>query len=378
MIGDSEGNQFQTPFDHAAHDGVIHPPVPADKMIWDPSVLPGMQSTMPPGSPQMAAGALNVNLGTQVAPLNKNVNLALSHPDVSNALSNLQVNREHDVPYIAGPSNKGDTLYVDKSVPKEMTVGDKTFDPAVPLAIHEFTERHVLNTLTKKGMTDNKAYEIAHHEYAEPAEDAWYRANGIDVASVNKEWDKLDRHTEQETSEDKNYPKDLFKKPYEHGKVHGMKHEESGADAEWATNTKVAAANEIPYEKYLEGVHPARIPTGDSRHILNPDPTIQHGIGGAGSKAPEFLHSPAVMFQGKPYLGGDHGEAYRNVFKETGTRPMFRDSDQGFVTSTGRFVSRHEAVSIGEGAGQITPTKDLTSMGKKVREQFGLTSEELP
>ncbi|HXC03773.1 MAG TPA: hypothetical protein VNZ86_03425, partial [Bacteroidia bacterium] len=146
----------------------------------------------------------------------------LSHPEVSDNLNNLKVDRTHDVPYEAGPSKTGSTLYLDKSIPHEAHVSGVSFDPAVPASIHEFTERHVMNQLTKKGMTDEKAYEIAHHEFAEPAEDAWYRAHGIDVPEVNKLWAKWDKGTEQEKADDKDFPKDLYTKPYAHNKVEGV------------------------------------------------------------------------------------------------------------------------------------------------------------
>lgn len=143
------------------------------------------------------------------------------------------INRSHDVPFISGPSNDGKTVYVDKAVPESVTVSGKTFDPAVPLSIHELTEQHVMEELKSRGMTDEKAYEIAHHEFAEPAEDAWYKAHGIDVAAVNKFWAGIDQKTEKEGKGDTAFPKDLYTAPYPHNEVEGVKHEPSGVAAEW-------------------------------------------------------------------------------------------------------------------------------------------------
>jgi hypothetical protein len=288
--------------------------------------------------------------------LNPKIQQVLSQPHIAEALSNPKIDRTHEVPYVAGASAKPNdfTTHIDKSVPTTATVSGKTFDPAIPLNIHEQVEREVMENLKKRGMSNEKAYEIAHHEYAEPAEDHWYRSQGIDVGEVNKFWKGIDQKTEKDKGD---FPPDLYKAPYPHDKVEGVKHEPSNVNQEWAMNMK-------------------------NPPILTPDPTTTSHIGGVapihGGGATESIYSPAVLHEGAVHMGGEHGEAYRNAYKATGVRPIFKDTNQGYVTSKGRFVSRHEAVPIAEEAQQIIPTKDLTSMERKAREEFGLSSHELP
>lgn len=244
MIGTSDGQQFESSFEHT------------------------IASTMPPGASEKPVGALNTPtryLPSQFPPapdpnqfykppagsilphheqlmqnqeLSNTVKLALSHPSIQEAINNPKIDRTHDVPYEAGASAKPNdlTTHIDKSIPTSVSLDGQTFDPAIPANIHEQLERHVMENLIGKGMSNEKAYEIAHHEFAEPAEDAWYKANGISVDSANKWWAKQDKTTEKETSKDKDFPKDLYKKPYPHNEVEGVKHEPSGVSAEWATD----------------------------------------------------------------------------------------------------------------------------------------------
>ena len=138
----------------------------------------------------------------------------------------ITVDRSYQVPYISGMSNDNSTVYIDKSVPKEATVSYKTFDPAVPLAIHEKTEKVMMDHLIKdEKMPADKAYEIAHHGFAQPAEDNWYRQNDINIPEVNQFWDSIDRHTEREIKPT-DTPPDLYIKPYPHGQITGTGHDD--------------------------------------------------------------------------------------------------------------------------------------------------------
>jgi strawberry notch-like protein/NTP hydrolase family protein/inorganic pyrophosphatase-like protein/ADP-ribosyltransferase-like protein len=114
-----------------------------------------------------------------------------------------------------------------------------------------------------------RIYEIAHHEYAEPAEDAWYRARGIDIAEVNKWWAAQDQITEHEDAKDP--PANLYRKPYPHQIVEGVKHEESGVAAEWPTTTPVDTGQgaAVPAEeKPKAGPQPLEIIPGDGIEAL--------------------------------------------------------------------------------------------------------------
>ncbi len=171
--------------------------------------------------------------------ISPNVRKVLADPKIQEAITNPKIDRSHDVPYEAGASSKPDdfTTHIDKRIPTSVNIEGKTFDPAIPANIHEQIERHVMETLIKHGMPDAKAYEIAHHEYAEPAEDAWYKSQGIDINKVNAWWSKQDKITEHENPKDP--PPDLYKKPYPHNKVEGIKHEPTGMYAEWTPKTVI-------------------------------------------------------------------------------------------------------------------------------------------
>ncbi len=166
-----------------------------------------------------------------------NLRKVLLSPKIQEAITNPRIDRSHDVPYEAGASAKPDdmTTHVDRRIPSSVSIDGKTFDPAIPANIHEQVEREVMERLIKQGYTDNKAYEIAHHEYAEPAEDMWYKHHGINIDKVNEWWSKQDKITEHENPKDP--PPDLYKKPYPHNKVEGVKHEPTGVYAEWPTKT---------------------------------------------------------------------------------------------------------------------------------------------
>jgi len=184
---------------------------------------------------------------------------ATEKPSVSEANTGASnVVRDKEVPYISGLSNSGDTLYIDRDVPTKMSVSGVTFDPAEPLWIHESVEKHAMDHFIKNGMNKNKAYELAHHAYAEPAEDQWYEDHGIDVKEMNKAWKKIDQKTEQEGTE--NHPKDLYKGPYPHDKVEGSPHPTKDVFAEWPHPAEIHTPNFKPKKGGKQPVENMRMP----------------------------------------------------------------------------------------------------------------------
>jgi len=133
------------------------------------------------------------------------------------AIDNPVVNRDNDVPYSAGPDKKGNGLNIDRNFPHQMTVDGITFDPAEPLGVHEFTERDVMNRLTKGGMDEDAAYRVAHFDYADPAENTWYTVHGLDPEKVNTAYQPFIDSIDHENPASP--PPDLFEKPYGHGGI---------------------------------------------------------------------------------------------------------------------------------------------------------------
>jgi len=159
------------------------------------------------------------------------VDAVLNSPTTKTAIDNAVIDRSHDVPYMAGGSVplEDPTVYIDSHVPREQTAprlsgeGTVTFDPADPWTVHENVEQHTMELLIRGGMSDQEAYRVAHFEYAEKAEQAWYRAHDIDQEAAEREqmtWLPRIQHENP-----KNPPPNLYKKPYPHDSVEGAQHE---------------------------------------------------------------------------------------------------------------------------------------------------------
>jgi len=145
---------------------------------------------------------------------------AILDSEVTNrAIDNPVIVDKFDVPYGAGGSEplENPTVYLDRHLPRSMTVDGVTFDPADPFVIHENLEQHVMENLIKGGMSAGDAYRVAHFEFAEKAEGAWYRAHGIDQAKAEAAYKPYLDQIEHENPE--NPPPNLYLKPYPHDNV---------------------------------------------------------------------------------------------------------------------------------------------------------------
>ena len=158
------------------------------------------------------------------------VDRVTADPYVASAIANPIINRWNDVPYGAGPNNRLDRVVnIDKHVPTTDKIGGVKYDPARAVAVHEFTEQHVLNELTRAGVPEAHAYEIAHFVFAEPAERAWVAAN-----VGPKAWDEYQAHWDKwlapiDHENPQNPPADLYQKPYPHDDDH-LAPEDRGSD----------------------------------------------------------------------------------------------------------------------------------------------------
>jgi hypothetical protein len=123
-----------------------------------------------------------------------------------------EVIRKYDVPYLAGSSDDSKRVYIDRRVPRRLSIklangkGRKWVDPADFLVAHETAEH--------KAMKAGKSYEKAHHENGNVAEQALVRKHGLDWKHYEEVMDGLADHTEHEHP--KNPPPDLYTKPYPH------------------------------------------------------------------------------------------------------------------------------------------------------------------
>lgn len=117
----------------------------------------------------------------------------------------LKVDRTHTDPYLAGISDDHRTLYIDKRVPKTLTVKGKTFDPAKYLGVHEEAER--------KLMDNGMKYEPA-HRLALKSERKAVVADGIDWNGYQEVMHRLAAITQREKPAQSNPPRDLYEGPF--------------------------------------------------------------------------------------------------------------------------------------------------------------------
>jgi hypothetical protein len=91
------------------------------------------------------------------------------------------------------------TLYPNKDFPKTMTVDGVTFDTADPAAVHANIQQYAVDALKAGGMDPATALKVGFWDFAEKAEDAFYKAHGIDPASVAKD-SAIDKPTAAESA----------------------------------------------------------------------------------------------------------------------------------------------------------------------------------
>jgi len=92
---------------------------------------------------------------------------ALVTPERREAIDKMEitVDRTWAMPLLSGRSEDGRTLYIDKAMPRELTIGGVTFDPAPILAAAEMAEWHFMH---KVGLPYVDAVIIAEERFARP------------------------------------------------------------------------------------------------------------------------------------------------------------------------------------------------------------------
>jgi hypothetical protein len=118
--------------------------------------------------------------------------------------SSVKVNRNYDVPYIAGYSIDGGTIYIDCDLPKTLSYDGKRADILPFVILHESVEKSLVDQL---GLIDQHA-----HQFAQRLEQAAIRDAGIS-------WRKYDAFIQAhlknaEGRPDLHIPPDLDLKPY--------------------------------------------------------------------------------------------------------------------------------------------------------------------
>lgn len=130
---------------------------------------------------------------------------AMLREAVGSVLKQVKLDRSYDVPYLAGYSKDGRTIYIDQDLPKTFPFRGRRVEVDPFLILHEAVEKALADRL-------GLVYQFA-HQIALRVEQAAVRDSGID-------WDAYDAFMQRyikEAEEDQRYeiPPDLDLEPYE-------------------------------------------------------------------------------------------------------------------------------------------------------------------
>jgi hypothetical protein len=114
------------------------------------------------------------------------------------------IDRRHDVPYLAGYSRNGKTIYIDRHMPKTMRYGGRDIDTDRYLILHEEVEKTLIDQL---GL-----HYLHAHQIASRAEQAAVRAAGIRWRDYDRFMQKYVKRIGDERLT--KVPADLDLKPY--------------------------------------------------------------------------------------------------------------------------------------------------------------------
>src|SRR5499433_4226321 len=115
-----------------------------------------------------------------------------------------EINRQHDIPYLAGYSIDGKTIYIDRHMPKTMSYGGREINTDRYLILHEEVEKTLIDQL--------QLHYLHAHQIASRAEQAAVRAAGIRWRDYDRFMQKFVKRIGDERL--KKVPADLDLKPY--------------------------------------------------------------------------------------------------------------------------------------------------------------------
>jgi len=123
---------------------------------------------------------------------------------VKDILNRRKLDRTYDIPYLAGYSRDGKTIYIDRHLPESFTSRGRVIHTDRFLVLHETLEKAVIDTL---GLVYQHAHQLALRE-----EEAAVRAFGVSWSEYSE---FMDRHIKEAADERlTRIPPDLDIKPY--------------------------------------------------------------------------------------------------------------------------------------------------------------------
>jgi hypothetical protein len=116
-----------------------------------------------------------------------------------------KLDRRHDIPYLAGYSRNGKTIYIDRHMPKSFTFRARRINTDRFLILHEAIE---------KALIDHLGLRYLHaHQIATRAEQAAVRASGVTWQAYDRFMRKFVKRIGDKRV--RRVPRDLDLKPYE-------------------------------------------------------------------------------------------------------------------------------------------------------------------
>lgn len=115
-----------------------------------------------------------------------------------------KLDRDHDIPYVAGYSEDGKTIYIDRHMPQSFKFRGRTIDTDRFLILHEEVEKTLIDQL---GL-----HYLHAHQIATRAEQAAVRAAGVTWRNYDRFMQKYVKHIGDERLT--KVPGDLDTKPY--------------------------------------------------------------------------------------------------------------------------------------------------------------------
>src|SRR6204780_1016541 len=115
-----------------------------------------------------------------------------------------KLDRKHDIPYLAGYSLDGKTIYIDRHMPKSFKFGGRVVETDRFLILHEEVEKTLIDQL---GL-----HYLHAHQIATRAEQAAVRAAGVKWRDYDRFMQKYVKHISDERLT--KVPADLDTKPY--------------------------------------------------------------------------------------------------------------------------------------------------------------------
>jgi hypothetical protein len=115
-----------------------------------------------------------------------------------------KLDRTHDIPYLAGYSQDGETIYIDRHLPRKMAYKGRKIEVDRYLIMHEEVEKTLIDQL---GL-----HYLHAHQIATRAEEAAVRADGIVWRDYDRFMQKYVKHIGDERLT--KVPADLDLKPY--------------------------------------------------------------------------------------------------------------------------------------------------------------------